>query len=94
MESPALTSLVLSVEVVQERVARDDRALVDEGGAISPVGVLLEHAVPVLHNRVLATSTSKQTDEGTYDGGLGKHGCVGEVVDDVDLEVIALRCEH
>ena len=45
---PVRASLVRGVEVVQERVASGNRALVDESGTIGPVGVLLEQAVPML----------------------------------------------
>lgn len=43
-----LTSLICSIEVVKERVARGNGTLVDESGAVGPVGTLLEETVPVL----------------------------------------------
>ena len=45
---PEGTSLVGRGEVVQERVARRDGALVDHGRAIGVVRTLLEETVPVL----------------------------------------------
>ena len=45
---PERTRLVGGGKVIQERVAGGDRALVDEGGTVGPVGALLEEAVPVL----------------------------------------------
>ena len=45
---PVSPGLVRDVEVVEERVARGDRALVHEGCTVSPVGAGLEEAMPVL----------------------------------------------
>ena len=47
-----LTGLAWSGEVVQERVARGDGALIHESRAICPVRSRLEHAVPVLIDSV------------------------------------------
>ena len=56
---PERAGLVIGGEFVRERVASGDRALVDEGTAVSPVGGALEHAVPVLkeddRSQLLAT---------------------------------------
>ena len=45
---PESTSLVGRREVVQERVVSRNGALADHGHTVSPVGALLEEAVPVL----------------------------------------------
>ncbi len=48
---PEGASLVGGREVVEERVVNGNGALADHGHTISPVGTLLEHAVPVLWMR-------------------------------------------
>ena len=45
---PVGARLVGNVEVVQERIAGSDGALVDKRGAVGPVGARLEQAMPVL----------------------------------------------
>ena len=52
---PECAGLVGGGEVVEERVARGDGALVDKGGAISPVCALLEETVPVLSKECIST---------------------------------------
>ena len=48
---PERSSLVVSVEVVEEAVPLGNRTLSHESGAISPRGVLHEESVPVLLER-------------------------------------------
>ena len=50
---PVRSGLVGSGEVVKEGVASGDGALIDESGAISPVGVLLEQTVPMLDKGII-----------------------------------------
>ncbi len=87
---PERSSLVGSGEVVQERVAGRDGTLVDESRPICPVRSFLEETVPMLRK-------SKQSSEGitndidTYNSRRLEHRTVGELVDHIDLEVIALQ---
>ena len=87
-----LTRLVCRGEVVQERVSCRDRTLVDEGGAVGPVGALLEETVPVLRGRTHGRVRSRQpsTSESAYNGGRLQHRRISEIVDHVKLEVVAL----
>lgn len=45
---PESTGLVHCGEVIEERIARGNRTLVDKGRTVSPVGTLLEEAMPML----------------------------------------------
>ena len=71
-----LTSLVRDLEVVQERVASRDRALVHEGGAIGPVRALLEETVPVLQFRSMSAT-------------LGLHSLISSLTIEVDFNMLA-----
>jgi hypothetical protein len=88
---PVASGLIADIEVVQEGVARNDRALVHEGGAVSPSGSCLEESVPMLGNNGDQFSMFHcEVLYDTYNGRSLEHAAVVELVDDVDLEVFAL----
>ena len=85
---PECSRLVCRGEIVQEGVSCGDRALVHEGRSIRPVGTLLEETVPVLREVVYQRHIRKLLIKITYDGSGGEHSIVGQVVDNIDLEVV------
>ena len=89
---PERACLVGHNKIVRERMVRRDRALAYERRAVRPDRVCLKDAVPVLVNRTVRQCmlTSGRRDE-MYDGRAALHGVVAEMVDDVDLEAVALR---
>ncbi len=87
----ALTSLARDMEVIQKRMPGRDRTLIHEGRAICPVGALLEETVPVLRERISSCTTMRSWGEVTTDNaGCLEHSVVGELVDDVESETVAL----
>ena len=46
---PVTTRLVANIEVIEEGMARNNRALVHHCGAIGPIGSSLEETMPVLN---------------------------------------------
>lgn len=68
-----LTSWVLYIKIIKERVARCNRTLVDKSRTISPVGTLLKEAVPVLERKVSIRQIKMLAQYTTYDGGGLQH---------------------
>ena len=61
---PERARLIGSGEVVQERIAGSDRALVDKGSAIRPVRTMLEEPVPMLSvTAILSVNSCCRTQE-------------------------------
>ena len=86
---PERARLIRDGEVVEERVPRSDRALVHECGSVRPVRALLIDAVPVLHKTIYHRKISEGRAHTHHSSGL-EHRLVGELIHDVELEVIAL----
>ena len=87
---PVRAGLVGDVEVVQERVPCRDGALVHKGSPVGPVGAFLEETVPVLE-RAFVRSLTYGDHQATYNSGRREHCVVGEIVDYIELEVVALH---
>ena len=86
---PERAGLIGHIKGVFERVPRNDRALSNVRGAVSPVGSFLEDTVPVL----IAMNFKIQIDSKrllTHDRSVYRHSIVVQVIDNVDLESVAL----
>ena len=82
---PERAGLIGHIKGVFERVPRNDRALSNVRGAVSPVGSFLEDTVPVL---IAIQIDSKRLL--THDRSVYRHSIVVQVIDNVDLESVAL----
>ena len=89
---PEGSRLVGSGEIVEEGISCGDGALVHKCWTIRPVGAFLEEPMPVLQcvgSWVSKISIVKMLM--SYNGGGRQHGAIVEVVDNVQLEVVALQ---
>lgn len=88
-----LTSLVRDVEVIQERMAGCNGALVHKPPTVRPICMLLKESVPVLSQRCspvnIVLIISKQRV--AYNTGRLQHRMVRHIINHVDLKMVALR---
>jgi hypothetical protein len=57
---PECARLIRDAELVQERMARRDRALVDAHRSVSPVGTFLEQTMPMLYRVYILSEHGQQ----------------------------------
>lgn len=85
---PEGACLVGDVELVQERLIRANRTLVNSSHSIGIVGAMLEDTVPML---TLGEYRKLDDDnDSTYDGGGTIHGIICHLIHDIERERIAL----
>ena len=67
--------------------------MVHGSGSVGPVSLLLINSVPMLPRGKQDVQVNTTTTNTHYAGGL-QHGVVGEHVDDIDLEAVALLASY
>lgn len=80
--------LVHSVPVVQVRVVFGNWALINEGRTVGVTSSCLKKAMPMLKNA--ERGESRFVNQGTHYGSALPHVRIGELVDHIDLEFVAL----
>jgi hypothetical protein len=86
---PEGTSLVLGLELVEERVSWRNGALRDTSRPVGPLRSLLKETVPMLHNMLI--NTSGKGGERAYNAGGTQHSVIGQSVNGIELEGVVLN---
>jgi hypothetical protein len=78
-------------EGVKEGITRSNRTLRHESDSVRPAVIRLEETMPMLESWI-DKEFQKMLRQKTHDTGTEQHGLIRELVDNVEIELVALRC--
>lgn len=82
--------MVECIEFIQKALIRYDRTLGNEGRTVGIICAMLKDTVPMLQKEIM-TFLENCNKGRSYDRGGQIQRCIGQLIDDVDFEFLALQ---